>query len=54
MENLKIGFARLNINPMLGVSISGYFIERRAEGFLDDIEVNHKHLYVRGAYTRYS
>ena len=40
MNNLKVGFGRLNINPMLGVSISGYFVERRAEGFLDDIEVN--------------
>lgn len=40
MGDLKVGFARLNINPMLGVSVSGYFIERRAEGFLDDIEVN--------------
>ncbi len=40
MNNLKIGFGRLNINPMLNINISGYFLERRAQGFLDDLEVN--------------
>lgn len=37
---LKAGFARANVNPMLGADISGYYKVRKAEGFLDDLEVN--------------
>jgi hypothetical protein len=40
MNDLKVGFYRVNINPMLGINISGYFKVRKAEGVLDDIEVN--------------
>ena len=40
MNNLKVGFARQNINPMLNINIAGYFVERKAEGFLDDLEIN--------------
>ena len=40
MNNLKAGFARVNINPMLGVDIAGYFVERKAERILDDLEIN--------------
>lgn len=40
MNQLSAGFARININPMRGIGISGYFIPRRAEGILDDLEIN--------------
>lgn len=39
MNNLKLGFSRVNINPQLGINISGYFKKRIAKGFLDDLEV---------------
>ncbi len=38
MNNLKAGFARLNINPMLGIGLSGYFKIRISDGILDDLE----------------
>ena len=38
MNNLKAGFARLNINPMLGIGLSGYFKIRKSDGILDDLE----------------
>ena len=40
MNNLQAGFARTNINPMMGLAISGYFIPRHAEAILDDLEIN--------------
>lgn len=40
MNNLKAGFGRVNINPMMGIEIGGYYKERRAEAILDDIEIN--------------
>ena len=40
MNNLYAGFARTNINPMMGIAISGYFIPRNAEAILDDLEIN--------------
>ena len=40
MYELKAGFERTNINPMMGIPIRGYFKERLADGILDDIEVN--------------
>ena len=40
MNDLKAGFGRVGINPKLGIDISGYFKERKAEGFLDDLEAN--------------
>ncbi len=40
MNTLKAGFARVNINPMLGIGISGYYVPRKAEGILDDLEAN--------------
>lgn len=40
MNLLKAGFGRVNVNPMLGIDISGYFVERKADGILDDLEVN--------------
>ena len=40
MNNLSVGFARVNITPMMGIGIVGYFIPRFAEGVLDDLYVN--------------
>lgn len=40
MNRLEAGFARVNITPMLGVGIGGYFIPRYVEGILDEIEIN--------------
>ena len=38
-NNLKVGYARLNATPPLGVNIAGYFVERIADGVLDELEV---------------
>ena len=40
MNNLKAGFARVNINPPMGISIRGYFKKRFAEAILDDLQAN--------------
>ncbi len=40
MNSLKAGFARVNINPPMGIFVSGYFIPRYADGILDDLEAN--------------
>ena len=40
MNTLKAGFGRVNVNPPMGIAISGYFIPRYAEGILDDLELN--------------
>ncbi len=37
---LQAGFARVNVNPPLGIDVNGYYVKRNAEGFLDDLEVN--------------
>jgi len=39
MANFKVGYAKANINPPLGIDICGYYIPRLAKGFLDDLEV---------------
>ena len=40
MGNLKAGFAKININPPLGMGIDGYYIPRFGKGFLDDLEAS--------------
>ena len=40
MSDLRVGFSRIEINPPMGISLQGYFIERRAEGILDNLEAN--------------
>ena len=40
MNNLQAGYAQVNINPMLGIGIRGYFVARYAKGFLDDLEAS--------------
>ena len=34
------GFARVDITPSLDVPIIGYYVERKVEGVLDNLEVN--------------
>ena len=40
MNNLQAGFGRVNVNPMMGIEIAGYYQVRRAEAILDDLEIN--------------
>ncbi len=40
MNRLQVGYAGVNINPELGVAISGYYVPRFAKGFLDDLEAS--------------
>ena len=40
MNKLKVGFSRVNINPPLGAFVAGYFIDRFADGILDDLEAS--------------
>ena len=40
MNTLQVGYARVNINPMLGIGVHGYFVPRFAKGFLDDLEAS--------------
>ena len=40
MNTLQAGYARVNINPMLGIGMRGYFVARYAKGFLDDLEAS--------------
>ena len=35
MSTLKAGFARTDLNPPLGISVDGYFEDRKADGFRD-------------------
>ena len=37
MTNLLTGYKKVTINPPLNIGISGYFVPRFAQGFLDDI-----------------
>ena len=37
---LQAGFARLDITPPFGLSLAGYFRDRKADGILDPIELN--------------
>lgn len=40
MGKLYAGFSRVDVTPMLGIAITGYFKERYAEGVLDALEIN--------------
>jgi len=40
MRNLQAGYARVNIDPPLGIGMAGYYIPRYARGFLDSLEVS--------------
>lgn len=40
MNKLSAGFARVNITPMMGIPVCGYYKERIADGVLDELELN--------------
>lgn len=40
MNTLQAGFARVNVTPMMGVPMRGYFQDRFADGVRDDLELN--------------
>ena len=40
MNKLQVGFARVNITPQMGIDVAGYYKIRKAEGVLDDLEIN--------------
>lgn len=40
MKHLQAGFARVNVTPMLGISMSGYYEDRFAEGAKDELELS--------------
>lgn len=40
MNTLKAGFSRVNITPKMGIYVTGYFIDRYADGVLDELEIN--------------
>ena len=40
MNTLQAGFSRVNITPMLGIGIAGYYKIRKADGVLDELEIN--------------
>ena len=40
MNALKVGFGRVNVTPMMGIPLDGYFVPRYADGVLDDLEIN--------------
>ena len=40
MNILQAGFARVNVTPMLGIGMAGYFVPRKADGVLDELEIN--------------
>ena len=40
MNNLKVGFSRVDVTPMRGVGISGYTIPRNVEGILDNLNAS--------------
>ena len=38
MSNLQVGYAIVNITPPMGIDIAGYYVKRKAEGVLDDLQ----------------
>ena len=40
MNNLKVGFSRIDITPELGIDIAGYYVKRIADGVLDRLCAN--------------
>lgn len=40
MNKLQAGFARVNVTPMMGIGMGGYFIPRHVDGVLDELEIN--------------
>ena len=40
MNKLSVGVSRINITPMMGIGLVGYFVPRYADGVLDDLYIN--------------
>lgn len=40
MNHLKAGFSRVDVTPMLGIGMAGYYVPRKADGVLDPLEIN--------------
>ena len=40
MNGLKVGFARIDITPDIGIDIAGYYVKRVADGMLDPLYAN--------------
>ena len=40
MNTLLAGFSRVDITPMLGIGMAGYYVPRKAEGVLDPLQIN--------------
>lgn len=40
MSNLMAGFSRVDVTPMLGIPLRGYYQVRLADGILDPLEIN--------------
>lgn len=40
MNGLRAGFGRVNVTPMMGIKMRGYFQTRLADGVLDELEIN--------------
>ena len=40
MNKLYAGYSRVDITPMLGIGVAGYYKPRYAEGILDNLEIN--------------
>ena len=40
MNTLQAGFARVDVTPMLGIGIAGYYVPRKADGVLDPLQIN--------------
>ena len=36
---MQVGFARVNVNPQMGMEMRGYYQSRKAIGVLDDLEL---------------
>lgn len=40
MNCLYAGFSRVDVTPMLGIGMAGYFVSRKADGVLDPLQIN--------------
>ena len=40
VNKLYAGFARVNVTPMMGIGLAGYYQIRLADGVLDELEIN--------------
>lgn len=40
MNTLQAGFSRVDITPMLGIGMAGYYVPRFADGVLDPLQIN--------------